>query len=33
MTRYYDMFDERVTEFMATPPDSDWDGVERRLVK
>jgi adenylate cyclase len=33
MTRYYDMFDERLTEFMATPPDSDWDGVERRLVK
>ena len=33
MTRYYDMFDKRVTEFRAEPPDSDWDGVERRLVK
>ena len=33
MKRYYDMFDKRVTEFRAEPPDSDWDGVERRLVK
>jgi hypothetical protein len=33
MERYYSMFSERVLEYRATPPELDWGGVERRLMK